>query len=115
MRHPNLARRLRVQQTTAERLLWGRLRRDALGVHFVRQYQVGPYFLDFARRELRIAIEVDGGQHATSQTDEERTRYLVGCGWRVVRSWNNQVTHELDAVVEEMARVVGAEGTRGRA
>jgi very-short-patch-repair endonuclease len=79
-------------------------------VHFVRQYQVGQYFLDLACRDLRIAVEVDGGQHATSETDEERTRYLVGCGWRGIRFWNNQVTRELDAVVEKIARVVFEEG-----
>jgi len=34
------------------------------GLKFFRQYSVGPYILDFYCPERRLAIEVDGGQHA---------------------------------------------------
>ena len=46
---------------------------------FFRQYSVGPYTLDFYCPERRLAIEVDGGQHADvygRQYDAHRDSYL---------------------------------------
>ncbi|HEX3401751.1 MAG TPA: DUF559 domain-containing protein [Acetobacteraceae bacterium] len=58
------ARTLRNAATDAEQRLWSRLRRHGIGWHFRRQHPVPPHVVDFACRELRIAIEADGGQHA---------------------------------------------------
>lgn len=58
------ARELRKGQTKAERLLWSRLKNKGLnGFKFVRQGPVGCYFLDFACRERKLAVEVDGAMH----------------------------------------------------
>jgi len=61
------------------------------GLQFFRQYGVGPYILDFYCPEQRLAVEVDGGQHADvygQQHDTYRDRYLRELGIRVIRFWN---------------------------
>ncbi len=54
-------KRLRHDQTEAERRLWLRLRDPRLaGIKFVRRERVGPYVADFCCREARLIIELDG-------------------------------------------------------
>ena len=50
------------------------------------------YILDFVCLEIRLVIEVDGGQHG-QQTgyDENRTKELQAAGFCVLRFWNNEV------------------------
>ena len=62
-----IARRLRVNQTDAETVLWNRIRnRQIDGYKFVRQVPILGYICDFVCREQRLIIEVDGGQHNES-------------------------------------------------
>ena len=72
------AKRLRGSMTEAESKLWHALRRGRInGLGFRRQHPVGPFTLDFYCPILRLAIELDGGQHAVRQKqDERRTRFL---------------------------------------
>lgn len=73
-----LSRRLRVQQTDAEKKLWNRLRnRQMSGRKFVRQEVIGPFICDFVCRERKLIVEADGGQHLDSVKDEARDRYLA--------------------------------------
>jgi hypothetical protein len=54
------AKQLRTDMTDAERRLWSLLRdRRPAGYKFRRQRPVGPFILDFACLEYRLAIEVD--------------------------------------------------------
>ncbi|MDQ1314284.1 MAG: hypothetical protein QG662_393 [Pseudomonadota bacterium] len=96
------ARELRAHQTDAEQLIWGVLRaKRFLGYKFRRQHPVEPYILDFYCDELKLAIELDGGQHAEQQPyDAHRTRALEARGIRVLRFWNNDVLTQTEAVLE---------------
>lgn len=81
-----LARKLRTNQTEAEKRIWSRLRsRQIEDAKFVRQYPIGSAIADFCCRSLRLVIELDGAQHADSATDEERTRRIETAVFRVVR------------------------------
>ena len=61
----SLACKLRNDPTEAEKRLWLHLRASRFcGQKFTRQYQIGGFIVDFACRSLRLAIELDGGQHA---------------------------------------------------
>lgn len=93
---------LRRQPTDAERLLWQRLRSEQLGVKFRRQHPYLDYVLDFVCLEQKLAIEVDGSQHAGSSSDERRDRDLQAEGFRVLRFWNNEVLGQTDAVLEKI-------------
>jgi len=100
------ARQLRRDMTDAERRLWSALRdRRIAGHKFRRQHPVGPFILDFACLELRLAIEADGGQHADSERDRCRTAWLEGEGWRVLRFWNNDILTNMEGVA---ARILEA-------
>ncbi len=86
--------------TDAERRLWSHLRASQLdGFKFTRQLPIGDFVVDFACRSARIAIELDGGQHANSATDNNRTAIIEAHGYRVIRFWNNDVLQNTDGVL----------------
>ena len=95
------SRTLRKSQTKAETTLWFCLRkRRFCHFKFRRQHVVGPYITDFICLTQRLIIEVDGNQHLDNQQyDEERTRYLNMQGFRVIRFWNNDVSDQLNTVL----------------
>jgi very-short-patch-repair endonuclease len=93
---------LRKQPTDAERLLWQRIRGEQLGVRFRRQHPFLNYVLDFVCLERKLVIEVDGGQHAESFSDEKRDGDLRAVGFRILRFWNNEVLAQTDAVLEKI-------------
>ncbi|MFE0500518.1 endonuclease domain-containing protein [Lysobacter soli] len=100
-----LQRRLRNAMTDAERRLWPVLRGKQLdGCKFRRQHPYYRYILDFVCLERRLVIEVDGGQHAGSQHDAQRDRFLAEGGFRVLRFWNNDVLTQTQAVAETIQR-----------
>src|ERR1700754_2722660 len=93
-------RKLRSNQTDAERKLWFALRdRRLSGFKFVRQEAIGPFIVDFVCRDKRLVVEVDGGQHADSAKDAARDAFLAGEGYRVMRFWNNDVLSNRDGVL----------------
>jgi very-short-patch-repair endonuclease len=106
------ARRLRRDMTTAERKLWRVLQRRQMdGLSFRRQHPLGRCFLDFYCPALRLAIEVDGGQHNDERVrarDDRRTLWLEAEGVTVLRFWNNQVLENIEGVWEEIARKIAA-------
>ena len=64
-------RRLRKDQTDAERLLWSRLRDRGLDGHkFRRQSPIGNYVVDFECQARGLVVEIDGGQHADRQDED---------------------------------------------
>jgi very-short-patch-repair endonuclease len=88
-------------------LLWWKLRRKGLGWKFRRQVPVGPYIIDFACVEARLAIEVDGATHRTVEEiayDMRRTSRLEAEGWRVVRFWNREIFDNLQGVAESISQ-----------
>jgi very-short-patch-repair endonuclease len=101
-----LARELRRRQTEAERTLWSRLRNRQLeGVKFRRQQPVGPFIVDFACLERKIVVEIDDGQHADEdmlESDQARTRWLEGAGYRTLRFWNSDVLRNVEGVLLEI-------------
>src|SRR5262245_34865192 len=90
VRTTGVARRLRRNATVVEQRLWYRLRsRSLYGMKFVRPEPIGPCIVDFVCRERSLIIEVDGGQHAESERDVVRDRWLRVHGYCVLRFWNN--------------------------
>ncbi len=97
-------RLLRKHQTDAETRLWSKLRnKKFLNIKFFRQYSVGAYVLDFYAPSIKLAIELDGGQHAEQKQrsyDVRRTAYLEDFGIQVIRFWDNEVLTNIDGVLE---------------
>lgn len=100
------AQKLRRNMTEAERCLWSHLRACQLGARFITQHPIGNAIADFACRRLRLVIQVDGGQHADSLTDEARTREIEAHGYQVIRFWNNDVLANTDGVLVRIAEEI---------
>ena len=95
-----IARKLRRTSTDAEIRLWYYLRGGRLeGTKFIRQFPIGPYVADFACRDARLAIELDGSQH-NEVLDAPRTRVIEAFGYRIIRFWNNDVLANTEGVIE---------------
>jgi very-short-patch-repair endonuclease len=94
------ARALRRNATDAERRLWYHLRNRRLGgFKFKQQETIGRCIADFACVECRLVVEADGGQHG-DEFDADRTAYLNGLGWEVLRFWNTDILQNTDGVLE---------------
>ena len=103
-----MARGLRSRMTDAERKLWFALRdRRFQTFKFRRQVPIGPYVADFLSYGSRLVVEVDGGQHAESEGDHGRDRWLAESDFRVVRFWNNDVLSNLEGVLAVLAAELG--------
>ena len=115
------ARQLRSNATDAERRLWHHLRAGQLcDARFRRQHPVAGFVLDFACPALKLAIELDGGQHLEQiDYDARRSEHLREQGYRVLRFWNDDVLLRTEAVltqivatIEELRSTASARNTR---
>ncbi len=93
---------LRRDSTKAETKLWNVMRSRQLdGYKFRRQHHIGNYIADFICLERQLIVEVDGGQHS-DEVDANRTAFLKGQGFQVLRFWNNEVMENIEGVVAEI-------------
>ena len=99
-----IARRLRTNQTHAEKRLWSRLRAKQIdGVRFRRQVPFDKYIVDFYCHSARLVVEIDRGQHAErAEEDAARTRHLEELGFSVIRFWNSDISENLEGVLERI-------------
>ena len=103
------AKAMRNAPTEAERKLWYALRsRRLLGAKFSRQIAVGPFIADFACREARLIVELDGGGHDIAY-DAARDAKLGALGYRVLRFTNANFSENPSGVLEAIALALGAE------
>src|SRR5260370_26111027 len=101
------ARELRRDATDAERRLWSALRdRRLRGYRFRGQHPIGDFIVDFACTRHLLIVEADGGQHAESETDRQRTACLEAEGWRVMRFWNNDMLTNTEGAIETILRKI---------
>jgi len=100
-------RELRRNQTDAERALWAKVRnKQFFGMKFFRQFSIGPYILDFYCPTMKLAVELDGGQHNRSDNreyDAARSEYLKAQGIDVMRFWNHEVLLDIQGVLSKLA------------
>jgi very-short-patch-repair endonuclease len=104
------AKRLRVEQTSAEVKLWGALRNRRLnGFKFTRQMPIGPYIVDFICREHGVVIELDGATHGEDHEiahDDKRTNFLNSKDLIVCRVNNLDVYQSIGSVLDGIHAVL---------
>jgi very-short-patch-repair endonuclease len=107
--NPKLKRvriKLRQDQTPHEAFLWSKLRNRKLeNFRFVRQYSLEKYVLDFYCPTKKLAIELDGSQHANPENvthDNQREKYLNSFGVTVLRFPNYEARYNLDHVLDKI-------------
>ena len=98
----------RVSPTEAERILWEQLRSKKLeGYKFRQQHLIDDFIVDFVCLSKKLVVEVDGKIHeATKEYDRERTKVLEEKGFKVVRFKNEEITGELDNVLEKILEAI---------
>lgn len=103
-RRSERARTLRFNATDAEEVLWAVLRnRGFEGLKWRRQAPIDRFFADFACKDAKIVVELDGRQHDDQGAyDAARTRVLEEAGFHVVRFTNREVLHGLDGVLRAL-------------
>jgi very-short-patch-repair endonuclease len=103
-RFKSRSRALRIEQTTAEEILWRELRNRQLARwKFRRQHPIDRYIVDFVTLDGKLIIEVDGGTHSTDEErtrDGRRTEALERLGFHVMRVTNADVYKNLEGVLE---------------
>ena len=95
--------------TRQEAVLWHVFLRTC-EVNFSRQYRIGNYILDFYAPSIKLAIEIDGGQHYEEESlcyDEERTAFLNERGICVLRFTNVDIDKRLIAVTDAIRHKIG--------
>src|SRR5581483_12125281 len=102
-----LARGLRRRQTDAEVRLWSRLRSRQLdNLKLRRQVPRGPFVVDFLCDEAMLIVELDGSQHDEQLSkDAQRTAYLEGLGYVVMRVRNYDLLQNTDRVLDHICAV----------
>lgn len=102
------ARSLRREMTPQERRLWYGFLRD-FPTKFYRQRIIGNFIVDFYCASLKLAIEVDGGQHCDEdgvKYDLERTKFLNSLGITVLRYTNLDVGENFETVCADIENFV---------
>jgi very-short-patch-repair endonuclease len=109
------ARRLRGSMTLPEKVLWKALRK--MDLHVRRQAPIGRYVADFAIHDAGLVIEVDGGWHDLADAqlrDVERDAWLESQGYKILRFRNQQVSDDLEAVVDAILKSLPPRWGKGR-
>jgi very-short-patch-repair endonuclease len=103
-RQRNRAKQLRQAMTRAETLLWRYLKANRIdGLGFRRQVPIRNYIADFVCLSAKLIVELDGESHdfeEREKADQSRDAFLVSEGFQVLRFTNEQVTSNLEGVVE---------------
>ena len=106
----HIARKLRQSSTKEERILWQLLRnRQFKNLKFKRQFPIGNYVVDFVCEEIKLIIELDGGQHnepENIEADNLRTEFLESKGFKVIRFWNKDINLNISGVYELLSNEV---------
>lgn len=105
-----LAQELRRNMTPEEKQLWYQFLRR-YPVQFRRQVVFGQFIVDFYCAKAKLVVELDGNQHYLGNGpayDAERTEYLNGKGFLVVRYPNTDIRQHFDAVCKDIDQIVQA-------
>lgn len=108
------ANQLRKRQTTAERMLWDKLRnRKLLNAKFRRQAPIiisnGSFIPDFCSKKEKIVIEVDGGIHDNpyiKEHDDLKENFLEKEGYKILRFSNDEVQYSIKNVLEKIEQAI---------
>ena len=98
-----LSQQLKDNPTEEEKNLWQSLRANKTGYHIRRQHIIDEFIVDFVCLKKMLTIEIDGGYHTSQEQqvyDKARTKYLSELGYTEIRFTNEEVRHNIDAVVE---------------
>ena len=100
------AKELRENMTSAEVMLWEKLRLGRLNdLKFRRQHPADKFILDFYCHQFKLGIELDGGIHEDKfqkERDIGRTERLESLGIHLLRFSNEEVLKSTNTVLTKI-------------
>jgi very-short-patch-repair endonuclease len=98
-----LARKLRLNSTLAEVLLWQKIKGKTYQQEFHRQVPIDEFIVDFYCHELHLAIEIDGNTHNHNfDNDEKRQKRLENLGVSFIRFSDFDVKRNMNDVLRAL-------------
>lgn len=92
----------RLEGAGPDTLLWEGLQRALPLARFRPGVPIGPYVAGFLSRAAGLIVEVDSGRGEGPRA-AARTRFLNGQGYRLIRFREEDVVHDLAAVLDALA------------
>ena len=105
----DLAKKLRKNQTYAEKIFWQIVRNDNLSYDFHRQKPIGNYIYDFYCHKLKLVIEIDGITHLDNDVknnDLNKDKYAESLGLRIVRFTDDEVIGNSNMVEKRLKGII---------
>ena len=102
----NNSQNLRKNMTPEEKKLWYQFLKR-LPITVKRQELFNNYIIDFYIAKSKLAIELDGIQHnfpENKSADENRDKYLLGYGIKVLRYSNVEINQNFIAVCNDILK-----------
>jgi cyclase len=99
------ARKLRLNMTQAEKVLWLHIQKKSLGYKFRNQHAIYKYVVDFYCHELKFFIEVDGSIHTLTEillNDKDREYNLLSLGLHIIRFTNDEIFTNIEKVLDDL-------------
>ena len=102
-----LAKKLRIEMTESENILWKELRTNKLiGLHFRRQQIIDGFIVDFYCHKARLIIEVDGAIHQTRiEYDNLREKSFISKDLFTIRFSNKEICNNLESVLKKIIEI----------
>ena len=104
-KHPNAILARKGHMTGIERKMKEALERESIETFY--NYPVSPYYVDFALKSHKIAIECDGEYwHKDKEKDLKRQKEIESKGWTVLRFAEKEIEKDVASCVGEIKRVL---------
>jgi len=101
-----LAKILRKAGNLTEDRLWLAIRKRNLNVvKFSLQVPIGSCVADFACREIKLVVELDGSQHSDNPKDLVRNDFMNTEGWSVARFPSGHMLSQPAGILETIAAI----------
>ena len=114
-----LAEENRKNQTESEEILWQQLRGKQLEDYkFRRQHIIDEFIVDFVCLDKKLIVEIDGSYHQKPEiieADKLRTESLESLDFKVIRYKNEQITTDIQSVLDSIKHELQAPSPSGRA
>jgi very-short-patch-repair endonuclease len=107
-----MSRQLRERMTTAEILMWNKLKNNQFsGYKFRRQHPIHKFIVDFYCHELKLILEIDGKYHDSEEQKSEdfkRSELLQFQGLKEIRFTNEEIINDIDLVLKKLEQEINS-------
>lgn len=77
----------------------------------VREKSFYPFYADFAFKEAKLVVEIDGSQHKVldrKKKDKKKDDLIKSKGWRIYRVSSSIVQNNVEEVIKELENFIGS-------